>query len=151
MEMERTFVMVKPDGVRRGLVGEIISRFERKGLRLVAAKFLRMPRELAERHYEEHRGRPYFEPLVEFVTSGPVMAMVWEGEQAVAAGRQLIGKTNPLEAAPGSIRGDFALNTRQNLVHASDSAESARREAANFFSEEELVSIGDGDGGPARG
>ncbi|HEY8530415.1 MAG TPA: nucleoside-diphosphate kinase [Paenibacillaceae bacterium] len=146
--MERTFVMVKPDGVRRGLVGEIIGRFERKGLRLVAAKFLRMSRELAERHYEEHRGRPYYEPLIEFVTSGPVMAMVWEGEQAVAAGRQLIGKTNPLEAAPGSIRGDFALNTRQNLVHASDSAESARREAANFFAEEELVSFGDGDGRP---
>jgi nucleoside-diphosphate kinase len=144
--MERTFVMVKPDGVRRGLVGEIISRFERKGLRLVAAKFLLMSRELAERHYEEHRGRPYFEPLVEFVTSGPVMAMVWEGEQAIAAGRQLIGRTNPVEAAQGSIRGDFALSTRENLIHASDSPENARREAANFFAEEELVSLGDGDG-----
>jgi len=148
MERERTFIMVKPDGVRRGLVGEIIGRFERKGLRLVAAKFLLMTRELAERHYEEHRGKPYFEPLIEFVTSGPVMAMVWEGEQAIAAGRQLIGKTNPLEAVPGSIRGDFALSTRENLVHASDSPENARRETANFFAEEELVTLADGNGRP---
>jgi len=138
--MERTFLMVKPDGVQRGLIGEIVSRFERKGLKLIAAKLMQVTPEMAERHYAEHKGKDYYEPLLKFVTSGPSFAMVWEGENAIAIGRLLIGKTNVLEAAPGTIRGDFALSTRFNLIHGSDSPESAKREIAIFFREEELLS-----------
>jgi nucleoside-diphosphate kinase len=138
--MERTFMMVKPDGVQRGLIGEIISRMERRGFRLIAAKMMLISRELAERHYAEHVGKPFFNELVSFITSGPVMAMVWEGDNVIALSRQMIGKTNALEAAPGTIRGDFAVHTGRNLVHGSDSPESAEREIANFFTPEELLS-----------
>jgi len=130
---ERTFVMVKPDGVRRRLVGEIIGRFEQRGLTLAGLKLLTPSRELAERHYAVHRERPFFGELVEFITSGPVVAMIWEGESAVAAARQMMGATNPLEAAPGSIRGDFALEIGQNLVHGSDGPETAAQEIALWF------------------
>jgi nucleoside-diphosphate kinase len=131
--MDRTLILVKPDAFARGLTGEIVARFERKGLRIAALRHMTMDRELAERHYAEHAEKPFFGELVEFITSGPLVAMVLEGEEAVAAARQVIGATNPLEAAPGSIRGDFAIETGQNLVHGSDSPESARREAELFF------------------
>src|SRR6059036_2775720 len=131
--MERTLILVKPDAFSRNLTGEIIARFERKGLRLAAMKLMRMDRQLAERHYAEHEGKPFFGELVEFITSGPLVAMVLEGEEAVTAARQVIGATNPLDAAPGSIRGDFALEIGQNMVHGSDSPESAEREAKLFF------------------
>jgi nucleoside-diphosphate kinase len=133
--MDRTLILVKPDAFARSLTGEIIARFERKGLRIVALAQLTMDRELAERHYAEHAQRPFFGELVDFITSGPLVAMVLEGAEAVRAARQAIGATNPLEAAPGSIRGDFAIETGQNLVHGSDSPESAVREAALFFPE----------------
>ncbi|MFI5003888.1 MAG: nucleoside-diphosphate kinase [Solirubrobacterales bacterium] len=133
--MDRTLILVKPDAFARSLTGEIIARFERKGLRIVALRQLTMERELAERHYAEHAERPFFGELVEFITSGPLVAMVLEGVDAVRAARQAIGATNPLEAAPGSIRGDFAIETGQNLVHGSDAPESAAREAALFFPE----------------
>jgi nucleoside-diphosphate kinase len=133
--MDRTLILVKPDAFARSLSGEIIARFERKGLRLAALRQMTMSRELAERHYAEHSERPFFGELVDFITSGPLVAMVLEGEQAVSAARQVIGATNPLEAAPGSIRGDFATQTGQNMVHGSDSPESAAREAALFFPE----------------
>jgi nucleoside-diphosphate kinase len=131
--MDRTLILVKPDAFARGLTGEIISRFERKGLRLAALRQMTMDAELAERHYAEHSERPFFGELVAFITSGPLVAMVLEGEQAVPAARQVIGATNPLEAAPGSIRGDFAIETGTNLVHGSDSDESAEREIGLFF------------------
>ncbi len=131
--MDRTLILVKPDAFARSLTGEIIARFERKGLRLVALRQMTMGRELAERHYAEHAERPFFGELVEFITSGPLVAMVLEGVDAVKAARQVIGATNPLEAAPGSIRGDFATETGQNMVHGSDSPESAARESALFF------------------
>jgi nucleoside-diphosphate kinase len=134
--MERTFVMVKPDGVRRGLVGEIIGRFEAKGLRIAALKQLTPSRDLAEAHYAVHRGKPFFAPVVEFITSGPVVAMVLEGpEGTVDMVRLLMGKTSPLEAAPGTIRGDFASTTQENLVHGSDSLETAAAEIALWFPE----------------
>jgi nucleoside-diphosphate kinase len=133
--MERTLILVKPDAFARNLTGEIIARFERKGLRLIALKQMTMDTDLAERHYAEHLGKPFYEELVGFITSGPLVAMVLEGEQAVAAARQVIGATNPLEAAPGSIRGDFAIEVGQNMVHGSDSPESAAREVALFFGE----------------
>ena len=133
--MERTLILVKPDAFARNLTGEIMARFERKGLRVVALKMMTMDRPLAERHYAEHKGKPFFAGLVEFITSGPLVAMVLEGEQAVTAARQLIGATNPLEAAPGSIRGDYAIEVGQNMVHGSDSPESATREVALFFEE----------------
>jgi nucleoside-diphosphate kinase len=133
--MERTLILVKPDAFARSLTGEIIARFERKGLRLVALKQMVMERSLAELHYAEHEGKPFFEELVSFITSGPLVAMVLEGEQAVSAARQLIGSTNPLEASPGSIRGDFAIEVGQNMVHGSDSAASATREVGLFFPE----------------
>jgi nucleoside-diphosphate kinase len=129
----RTLILVKPDAYARGLSGEIIARFERKGLRPVALRVMQVSRETAERHYAEHAERPFFGELVAFITSGPLVAMVLEGESAILAARQVIGATNPLEAAPGSIRGDFALETGQNLVHGSDGAESAAREIAIFF------------------
>ncbi len=129
----QTLILVKPDAFARGLTGEIIARFEAKGLRLLALRHMTMTRDLAERHYAEHAQRPFFGELVEFITSGPLVAMVLEGHEAVTAARQVIGATNPLEAAPGSIRGDFALQTGQNMVHGSDAPESAQREAALFF------------------
>ena len=131
--MERTLILIKPDAFARGLTGEIIARFERKGLKIAALRAMRMSTELAERHYAEHLERPFFGELVEFITSGMLVAMLLEGEQAVRAARQVIGATDPLEAVPGSIRGDFALAVGQNLVHGSDSAESAARESALFF------------------
>ena len=133
--MERTLILVKPDAFARNLTGEIIARFERKGLRLAALKQSTLTREIAERHYAEHDGKPFFDELVEFITSGPLVAMVLEGESAVEAARQLIGATNPLQAAPGSIRGDYAISVGQNMVHGSDSTDSAAREVALFFPE----------------
>ena len=131
--MERTLILVKPDAFARALTGEIIARFERKGLRLAALRQLTMERELAERHYAEHEGKPFYGELVDFITSGPLVAMVLEGERAVEAARQVIGATDPVAAAPGSIRGDFATQVGQNMVHGSDSPESAAREVALFF------------------
>ncbi|MCP3772449.1 nucleoside-diphosphate kinase [Paenibacillus sp. MZ04-78.2] len=137
--MEKTFLMVKPDGVQRGLIGEIVRRFEQKGLQLVAAKLVQVSREQAERHYAEHVGKPFFDNLIKFITSGPVFAMVWQGDQVVALSRAMIGKTNSLEALPGTIRGDYAVHTNLNLIHGADSPESAEREIANFFRPEELL------------
>ena len=131
--MDRTLILVKPDAFERGLTGEIIARFERKGLRLAAMKLMTVERELAERHYAEHSEKPFFGDLVEFITGGPLVAFVLQGYEAVKAARQVIGATNPLEAAPGSIRGAFALEVQTNLVHGSDSAESAAREIGLFF------------------
>jgi len=131
--MDRTLILVKPDAFARGLTGEIIARFERKGLRIVALKYMVLAEDTAQSHYAEHEGKPFFGELVEFITSGPLVAMVLEGYEAVVAARQVIGATNPLEAAPGSIRGDYALEIGQNMVHGSDSNESAVREAALFF------------------
>jgi nucleoside-diphosphate kinase len=131
--MDRTLILVKPDAFARGLTGEIISRFERKGLRIVALKHMQMEQAVAEQHYAEHEGKPFFGELVDFITSGPLVAFVLEGHEAVTAARQVIGATNPLEATTGSIRGDFALEIGQNMVHGSDSNESAVREAALFF------------------
>jgi nucleoside-diphosphate kinase len=133
--LERTLILVKPDAFGRGLTGEILARFERKGLRIVAMKLQTTPRDLAEVHYDEHRERPFFGELVDFITSAPLVALVLEGESAVTAARQLIGATNPLEAAPGSIRGDFAIEVGQNMVHGSDSPESAQREIGIWFPE----------------
>jgi nucleoside-diphosphate kinase len=131
--MDRTLILVKPDAFARGLTGEIIARFERKGLRIVSLKHMQLDESLAQRHYAEHEGKPFFGELVEFITSAPLVALVLEGHEAVVAARQVIGATNPLEAAPGSIRGDFALQVGQNMVHGSDSNESAARETALFF------------------
>jgi nucleoside-diphosphate kinase len=131
--MERTLILVKPDAFARQLTGEIIARFERKGLRLVALQQMTMTRELAERHYGEHAGKPFFEELVEFITSGPLVAMALKGDHAVLAARQVIGATNPIEASPGSIRGDYAIAVGQNMVHGSDSPESGVRELGLFF------------------
>jgi len=133
MEIENTFVMVKPDGVARGLVGEVVSRFERKGLTLENMRMLTITDELAGRHYAEHTDKPFFGELVDFITSGPVVAMEWSGESAVSVSRTLIGGTNPAEAAPGTIRGDFGIVITHNLVHGSDSLESAKRELGIFF------------------
>ena len=131
--MERTLILVKPDAFARGLTGEIIARFERKGLRIVALQHRVLTEDVARQHYAEHEGKPFFADLVEFITSGPLVSMVLEGDEAVRAARQVIGATNPLEASPGSIRGDFAVAVGQNMVHGSDSPESGRREAALFF------------------
>ncbi len=133
--MERTLILVKPDAFARGLTGEIVARFERKGLKIVAIKSMQLDRETAERHYAEHREKPFFGELVDFITSGPLVALVLAGERAIEAARQVIGATDPLAAAPGSIRGDFALSVQNNLVHGSDSPESAEREVAIFFPE----------------
>jgi nucleoside-diphosphate kinase len=131
--VSRTLILVKPDAFARNLTGEIVARFERKGLRISALKLMTMDRALAEQHYAEHEGKPFFGELVAFITSGPLVAMVLEGHEAVVAARQVIGATNPLEAAPGSIRGDFALEVGQNMVHGSDADESAAREVGLFF------------------
>ena len=133
--MDKTLILVKPDAFERGLTGEIVARFERKGLRIVALKQMKMDKDLASQHYAEHEGKPFFGELVDFITSAPLVAMVLEGEQAVPAARQLIGATNPVEAAPGSIRGDFALEVTYNMVHGSDSDESAEREIGIWFPE----------------
>ena len=140
--MEKTFVLVKPDGVQRGLIGEVIGRLERRGLRLVAAKFIQVSRELAETHYAIHKGKPFYEGLINYIISAPVMAMVWEGPRAIAAVRQTMGATRPWEAAPGTIRHDFALEVGRNLTHASDSVENGEAEVALWFTPSELVSWG---------
>lgn len=137
--MEKTLILVKPDGVQRGLAGEIISRFERRGLKLAGLKFLQMPQELAETHYAVHKERPFYNSLVEYITSGPVVAMVWQGNDAIAAARATMGATNPVQAAPGTIRGDFGMEIGRNLVHGSDSPENAVKEVNIFFDESELV------------
>ena len=137
--MERTFLMVKPDGVQRNLIGEIVSRFEKKGFQLVGGKLMSISQELAEEHYGEHKERPFFGELVDFITSGPVFAMVWEGENVIATARQMIGSTNPKDAAPGTIRGDFGITVGKNVIHGSDSPVSAEREIGLFFKEEEKV------------
>jgi len=133
--MERTLILVKPDAFARNLSGEIIARFERKGLRLAALKQMTMTTELAEQHYAEHAGKPFFGELTSFITSGPLVAMVLEGDRAIEAARQVIGATDPLKASPGSIRGDFAIEVGQNMVHGSDAPESAAREVGLFFPE----------------
>ncbi len=138
--MERTYLMVKPDGVQRGLCGEIVSRFEKKGLKLVAMKLMVIPKETAETHYGEHKGKKFFDSLISYITSGPVLAMVWEGENAVAVCRQMMGKTNPQESAPGTIRGDYGMQVGMNIIHGSDSVESAEREISIFFKPEEQAS-----------
>jgi len=137
--LERTLVLVKPDGVQRRLIGEVVTRFERRGLHLVALKLMRIDRGLAERHYAEHRGKPFFAGLVDFITSAPVIAMVWEGDDAVAQVRSMMGATNPSAAAPGSIRGDLAVSIGNNVVHGSDSPGRGAEEVALFFSPDELL------------
>ncbi len=138
--MERTLVLIKPDGVERSLIGEIIKRFELRGLKIVAIKFLKVSTELASEHYKVHQGKPFYNGLIQYITSGPVLAMVLEGPEAIKAVRQTMGSTNPVEAAPGTIRHDFGLLTSRNLTHASDSPENAAIEIANWFSTNELVS-----------
>jgi nucleoside-diphosphate kinase len=137
--MERTLVLVKPDGVQRGLIGEVIARLEHRGLRLIAAKFIQVSQELAETHYAIHKGKSFYKGLIRYITSAPVMAMAWDGPNAVAAIRQTMGATRPIEAAPGSIRHDFALEVGRNLTHASDSAENGEKEVALWFKPSELV------------
>jgi nucleoside-diphosphate kinase len=136
---ERTFVMVKPDGVRRGLVGEVIKRIEQKGLKIVAMKMVRLSEETAKEHYAEHVNKPFFPSLVEFITSGPVVSMVVEGNSAIEVMRRLCGATNPIESPPGTIRGDFGLDIGENIVHASDSPHSAEKEISIHFSNEEII------------
>ncbi|MBE9156126.1 nucleoside-diphosphate kinase [Nodosilinea sp. LEGE 06152] len=138
--MERTFLMIKPDGVQRGLISNIIGRFETKGFTLVGMKFMAVSRELAEKHYDVHRERPFFAGLVDFITSGPVVAMVWEGEGVIASARKIIGATKPLEAEPGTIRGDLGVTVGRNIIHGSDAPETAQAEIALWFSDAELVS-----------
>ncbi len=137
--MERTFVMVKPDGVQRNIIGEVICRFETKGFTLIGLKLMKVSRELAEKHYAVHKERPFFGSLVDFITSGPVVATVWEGDGVVASARKIIGATNPLNAEPGTIRGDFGVNIGRNLIHGSDAIETAQTEIALWFSEQELA------------
>ena len=138
--MERSLVLVKPDGVQRGLIGKVIGRLERRGLRLAGAKFMQVSKVLAEEHYAIHKGKPFYEGLIAYIISAPVMAMAWEGPNAVAAIRQTMGATRPLEAAPGTIRHDFALEVGRNITHASDSPENGKQEIALWFKKEELVS-----------
>lgn len=137
--VERTFLAIKPDGVQRGLVGEIIRRFEAKGFTLVGLKLMKVSRELAEQHYDVHREKKFFAGLVDFITSGPLVAMVWEGEGVVASARKIIGATNPLTSEPGTIRGDYGISIGRNLIHGSDAVETAQREISLWFKEEELV------------
>ncbi len=139
VRVERTLVLVKPDGVQRRLIGEVITRFERRGLHLVALKLMLMDRDLAERHYAEHRGKPFFAGLVDFITSAPVVAMVWEGDDAVAQVRAMMGATNPSAAVPGSVRGDLAVSIGNNVVHGSDSAGRGTEEVGLFFQPSELI------------
>lgn len=137
--MEQSLVLVKPDGVQRGLIGEVISRLERRGLKLVGAKFLQVSQELAETHYAIHKGKPFYAGLISYITSSPVMAMVWEGPNAIAAIRQTMGSTRPIEAAPGSIRHDFGLEVGRNLTHASDSVDNGKLEVSLWFTPGEVV------------
>jgi nucleoside-diphosphate kinase len=137
--LERTFIAIKPDGVQRGIVGEIIRRFEAKGFTLVGLKLMQASRELAEQHYAVHKERPFFAGLVEFITSGPLVAMVWEGDGVIASARKLIGATNPLNAEPGTIRGDYGVSVGRNLIHGSDAPETAQQEIKLWFKDEELV------------
>lgn len=137
--MERTYLMVKPDGVQRNLIGEIVSRFEKKGFQLVGAKLMQVSKEQAETHYAEHKERPFFGELVEFITSSPVFAMVWEGENVIATARLMMGATNPKDSAPGTIRGEYAATVGKNIIHGSDSPVSAEREIGIFFKEDELI------------
>ncbi|MGD0002727.1 MAG: nucleoside-diphosphate kinase [Anaerolineaceae bacterium] len=137
--MERTLVLVKPDGVQRGLIGEITSRLERRGLKLVAAKFIKIDQQLAETHYAVHKGKPFYDGLVRYITASPVLAMVWEGPNAIAAVRQTMGATNPAAALPGTIRHDLAIQTSRNLTHASDSLENAASEIALWFQPDEII------------
>lgn len=139
MTVEKTFLMVKPDGVQRGLVGDIVGRFERKGLKLVGAKLMQVSQELAKEHYAEHKERPFFGELVQFITSSPVFAMAWEGENAIVVARTMMGKTNPTEAAPGTIRGDLGQSIGMNMVHGSDSTESAARELSLWFASDQVA------------
>ncbi|AMA64306.1 MAG: nucleoside-diphosphate kinase [Kurthia gibsonii] len=139
MAIQQTFLMVKPDGVKRQVVGDIVDRFERRGFELKGAKLMNITKELAEKHYAEHAERPFFGELVEFITSGPVFAMVWEGENVIALARLMMGATNPAESAPGTIRGDYATTVAENIIHGSDSLASAEREIGLFFGEEGLV------------
>ncbi|MGK7917693.1 MAG: nucleoside-diphosphate kinase [Prochloraceae cyanobacterium] len=138
--MEKTFVMLKPDGVQRNLVSQVIGRFESKGYTLIGLKMMKVSRELAEKHYDVHREKPFFSGLVEFIISAPVVAMVWEGEGVVTAARKIIGATNPLNAEPGTIRGDYGISIGRNLIHGSDAIETAQREIDLWFKEEELIS-----------
>jgi nucleoside-diphosphate kinase len=140
-EQERTFVMVKPDGVQRGLIGEVISRLEERGLKLAGAKFMQIDRDLAEDHYGEHEDKPFFDDLVDFITSGPVMAMVWEGQDATRQVRNMMGATDPAESAPGTIRGDLGLDLGRNVIHGSDNEDPGanEREIELFFDDEELL------------
>jgi nucleoside-diphosphate kinase len=137
--VEKTLVLIKPDGVQRGLIGEITSRLEQRGLRLIAAKFMTVSKELAEQHYAVHKGKPFYEGLIEYITSAPVMAMVWDGPRAIEATRQTMGGTDPVEAAPGTVRHDFGLMIGRNLTHASDSVENGEKEVALWFQPEELI------------
>ena len=137
---ERTFLAVKPDGVQRGLVGEILQRFERKGFKLVGLKLMQVTQEMAENHYGEHKGKPFFNGLVEYITSSPIVGMVWEGPNVVATARTMMGATNPKDSAPGTIRGDYAVDIGRNIIHGSDSNESAAREISIFFTEAEITS-----------
>jgi nucleoside-diphosphate kinase len=137
--LERSLVIIKPDGVQRGLIGEIIGRLERRGLRLAAMKFLAVEQSLAERHYAVHRGKPFYDPLIKYITSAPVVVMAWEGSKAIEAVRQTVGATNPTNAAPGTIRADYALDIGRNLIHASDGAETAAFELALWFKPEEMI------------
>jgi nucleoside-diphosphate kinase len=139
LKVERTFVLAKPDAVQRGLIGEVVARLERRGLKMTGAKFLQVSRELAEQHYAVHKGKPFYEGLVNYIISAPVMAMVWEGPNAVAAVRQTMGATRPTEAAPGTLRHDFALTIGRNLTHASDTPENGEKEVSLWFKPEELV------------
>lgn len=138
--MEKTFIMVKPDGVQRNLIGDIVQRFEKKGFKLAAAKLMQISPELAEEHYGEHKDKPFFGELTGFITSGPVFAMVWEGENVIATARKMMGATNPAESDIGTVRGDFGLTVGKNVIHGSDSPESAEREIGLFFNKEDLVS-----------
>lgn len=137
--MERSFVLVKPDGVQRGLMGEILGRLEKRGLRMLAAKFMAVDNDLAQAHYAVHKGKPFYEGLIQYITSGPVMAMVWEGPDAIAAIRQTMGATRPTEAAPGSVRHDYGLEVGRNLTHASDGPDTAQEEIDLWFQDDELV------------
>ncbi|CDR97027.1 nucleoside diphosphate kinase family protein, putative [Babesia bigemina] len=140
MDAERTFIMVKPDGVQRGIMGEVLKRYEQKGLKLVAAKFHQPIAEVVANHYSEHREKPFYGSLCDFIAQGPVFCMIWEGPEAVKIGRKLVGVTSPMESAPGTIRGDFGVVTHKNLVHASSSVEDAKRECSLWFKPEEIVS-----------
>ena len=137
--MEQTLILVKPDGVQRGLIGQIISRFERRGMKLVGLKFIQMTNELAAQHYAVHQGKKFYDDLIEYIVSGPVVAMVWAGEDAIAAARATMGSTRPVDSAPGTIRGDFGMEVSRNLVHGSDEPENAKKEVALFFDRSELI------------